>query len=172
MDAEASEATEYRYFWVCWVFQLGWVILDWIGMGCIHRLYYERLVEILFRGDAGSYHFSTVCLQKLPLYMMAGRIGKIGLLLAGWYGQIRQTRQDGGEMQGQMLEGAGSGTPPLAIDVWREAGSVGCHQFYRCCRGGRVFVSVQKNNYNTLHTTPNFNILNDSTKSTYNTIVL
>ena len=59
-------------------------------------------------------------------------------------------------------------SPPLSLEVLRAAGSGGCHQFHWCCWGCRVFVSVKQINHNMLHT----NIVQDSTKSIYNTIVI
>ena len=43
-----------------------------------------------------------------------------------------------------------------AVKVAGMGGNVlGCHTFNRCCRGRRVFVSVQKSNHYMLHTNPN-----------------
>ena len=76
---------------------IGQGILVWIGMNCIHRLHYRRLVGVPFRIDAGSYWFTSVCSEKLDFYAIAGIMGEIGLLLSGW---------DGGGMEGPALAGA------------------------------------------------------------------
>ena len=61
----------------------------------------------------------------------------------------------------------GTGLVALSLDlvVWRVAGSGGCRHFHRRCGGHRVFVSVQQNNDNTLHTNPNCKIVQYSTES-------
>ena len=82
-------------------------------------------------------------------------MGEIGLLLAGWDRRTRRTGWGGGGMEEPEVAGSGSGAMPLDIEVRRAAGSDGCHQFHRCCRGRILFVSVLKNNHNTLHTNPN-----------------
>ena len=83
---------------------IGQGILVWIGMNCIHRLHYRRLVGVPFRIDAGSYWFTSVCSEKLDFYAIAGIMGEIGLLLSGW---------DGGGMEGPALAGARTRAPPL-----------------------------------------------------------
>ena len=99
-------------------------------------------------------------------------MGEIGSLLTGWDGRTGQTRWDGGGMEVPVLEGARLGVLTLDIDVRRAEQSGGCHQFHRCCRGRGVFVSVHQNNHNTLHKNPNYNIVQNSTKSTYDTILI
>ena len=63
--------------------------------------------------------FSPVLSKKLDFYTMAGILGDIGLLLAGWDGQ---TGWDRGRMEGPKLEGARSGSLPLSLEA-RTAGS-------------------------------------------------
>ena len=99
-------------------------------------------------------------------------MGEIGLLLAGWDRRTGRNGWDGGSMEGPSVAGAGLGVLPLALDVRLAAGRGSCHHFHWCCRGHGLFVSVQKKIHNTLHTNPNHNIVQDSTKSTYNIIVL
>ena len=82
-------------------------------------------------------------------------MGEIGLLLAGWDRRTGWNGWDGGGMEEPEVAGSGSGVTQLALEVRREAGSGGCHQFHRCCRGRILFVSVLKNNHNTLHTNSN-----------------
>ena len=62
---------------------IGQGILGWIGINCIHRLHYRRLVGVPFRGDAGSYWFAPVCSEKLAFYAISGILGEIGLMLSG-----------------------------------------------------------------------------------------
>ena len=104
--------------------------------------------------------------------MLYGRMGEIGLLLAGWDGWIGQKGWDMCGMEVLEVAGTRSGAPKLTLEVLRAIRSGGCHHFHRCCRGCGVFVSVQQNNHNTLYTNPNCNILQDSTNSTNNIIVL
>ena len=80
------------------------------------------------------------------------KMGEIGLLLVGWDGQTRRTRWDRGRMEGPALSDAVLGEPALALEVQRVAGSDSCQKFHQCCRGRRVFVPVQQNNHNMLHT--------------------
>ena len=76
-------------------------------------------------------------------------------------------------MEGPALAGARLRAPPLAFEVQRAGVSSSCNQFHRCCRGCVVFVSVQQNNHNMLHTNPNcFYSTIYSTKSKYDAIVL
>ena len=84
----------------------------------------------------------------------------------------RTDRLGQGGMEGPTLPGNRSGAPPLSIEVRRVEVSGGCHQFYRCCRGRGLFLSVQQNNHNTLHTNPNCFLVQDSTKSAYDKILL
>ena len=80
------------------------------------------------------------------------KMGEIGLLLVGWDGQTRRTRWDRGRMEGPALSDNVLGAPPLALEVRRVAGSDSCQKFHQCCRGRRVFVPVQQDNHNMLHT--------------------
>ena len=130
--------------------------MGWIGMDCIHQLHYVRLFGFPFRGDTESYQFTPVCSEKLDFYALAGIMGEIGLLLAGWDGRTGHTRWDGGGMEVPSVGLIGFEAPPLDLGVRRAVGSGGCHQFHQCCRGGRVFVSVQQNNHNVLNQNPNF----------------
>ena len=75
-------------------------------------------------------------------------------------------------MEGPALAGAVSGALPLDIEVRQAEGSGSCHQFHRCYRGSGVFVSVQQKNHNMMHKNQNCNIVQDITKSTYDTILL
>ena len=86
---------------------IGQGILGWIGINCIHRLNYRRLVGVTFRGGAGSYWFAPVCSEKLAFYAIAGILGEIGLMLSGWDGQNRRTGWDWGRMEGPALAGNG-----------------------------------------------------------------
>ena len=81
------------------------------------------------------------------------------------------TKYEGGT-EGPTVASAGSGAPPLALDVRRVVGSGDCHHFHWRCGGCGVFVSVQQNNNNTLDTKPSCKIVQDSTKSTHDMIVL
>ena len=110
--------------------------------------------------------------RKIGFYALVGRMGEIVLLLAVWDIRIGRTRWDGGGVEGKALAGAGLGAPALDIEVWQTAGSGGYHHFHWCCRGGGLFVSVQKNNHNIRQTNPNCNIVQDGTKRTYNTILI
>ena len=80
--------------------------------------------------------------------------------------------KDEGGVEVPTVVGTVSGAPPLGLEVRRLEGSGGCHNFHQCCGGRGVFVSVQKNNNNTLDTKPNCKIVQDSTKSTHDIIVL
>ena len=60
----------------------------------------------------------------------------------------------------------------LALEMRQVAGSVGCHHFHRRSGGQYVFVLVEQYNNNTLHTNLKCKIVQDSTKSNYNTILL
>ena len=151
---------------------MGRGVLGWIWMYCIHRLYYGRLVGVSFREDAGSYCFAPVGQEKLDFYALAGIIEEISLLLSEQDGWTGQTGWYWGGIQGPELEGKSLGAPHLALKVRQGAGSGRCHQFYRCCRGHGAFVSVQQKNHNTLHTNTNYFIVEDGTKSTYNTILI
>ena len=42
------------------------------------------LVGFPYRGDTGSYWFTSFRSEKLAFYVLAGRIGEIGLLLSVW----------------------------------------------------------------------------------------
>ena len=77
-----------------------------------------------------------------------------------------------GRGRGRWIEGSGSRVPPLALNVRQVVESGGLRQFHRCYKGHLLFVSVRQNNHNRLHTNPNYNGVQDSTNSTYNTIVL
>ena len=66
-----------------------------------------------------------------------------------------------------VVVGNGSGAPALVLEVRRAAGSGLYYQFYMCCRGRGVFVSVKQNYHNTLRTNLNCNIVQDITNSTY-----
>ena len=112
-------------------------------MDCIQRLHYAKLVGITFRRDYGSYRFAPFHWEKLYFYVMAGRMGEIGLLLDGWHGRTGQTWWYRCWMEVPLLSGAGSVARSLDLEVRWVSGSGSCHQFHRCCRGGRVFVSVQ-----------------------------
>ena len=85
MDAEAAEATEGGSFLGVSVFLILRRILGCFGMDCIHRLHYGRLVggfpseEMLNR--IGSLRFAQ---RNYIFYALAGIMGEIGLLLAGW----------------------------------------------------------------------------------------
>ena len=96
-------------------------------------------------------------LGEIEFYALSGIMWQIGLLLAERDGMDRPDGPDGkGDgMEGMGIAGAVLGDPPLAIDVRRAEMSSGFNKFHECCRGRRVFVSVQKNSHNTLHTNLN-----------------
>ena len=91
------------------------------------------------------YRFAPVRWYKLAFYALVGRMGEIVLLLAGWDRRIRQTRWDGGELEGPELAGNGSGLSTLAFELRRTTGSGGYHHFHWCCRGARsICISAEK----------------------------
>ena len=94
-------------------------------------------------------------------------MGEIRLLMVGWDGR---TGCGGGVIEGPTVADSGLRVLPLALEVQRTVGSGGCHNFHWCCRGRRVFVSVQKKYHNTLHTNPNCIIVQHSTMSKYDKI--
>ena len=55
-------------------------------------------------------------------------------------------------MERPMVSCARSVFPPLDLELRQVAVFVICHNFHWCCKGRRVFVSVQQNNNITLHT--------------------
>ena len=87
-------------------------------------------------------------------------------------GQTGRTSRDKGKTKGAAVVGARSGAAPLDLEVRRVVGSSCCHQFHWRSGGRRVFVSVQQNNNNALHTNPNCKIVQDITHSMYDMIVL
>ena len=91
-------------------------------MDCIPLMYYGSLVGVPFRGDDGSYRFTLVHLDQLGFYALDGIMGEIGLPLAGWDGRTRRTGWNRGGMEGPALSGAGSGEPPLVLEVQPSAG--------------------------------------------------
>ena len=93
--------------------------------------------------------FSRFVLEKLALYELAGIMGEIGLLLAVWYGQNGWDRGwDRGRMEGPTLAGAGSGAPPLSLEVrsavsGRRRGEVLVStNFVMAARAQSIFVTV------------------------------
>ena len=66
--------------------------LDWDGLYSSAELR-EDFCGVTFKVDAGSYWFTPVRMEKLDFYALAGIMGEIGLLLAGW---DRLTRWDRG----------------------------------------------------------------------------
>ena len=92
-------------------------------------------------------------------------MGEIGFLLAAWDKRNRWVGWYRGGMEGP-------GSISLALEVRWAAESGRCHHFHWYFRGRGVFDSLQKNNYNTLHTNPNYNIVQDSKNITYDIIVL
>ena len=78
------------------------------------------------------------------------RMGRTGLM-----GRRYQKRLDEGNAGGPMIAGNRLGVPPLALEVRWEAGSGSYHLFHWCYKGRRIFLLVQKNNHNMLHTNPN-----------------
>ena len=61
---------------------------------------------------------------------------------------------------------------PLDLEVWWATISGCYHHFHWRFRGRRVFVSVNQNNNNTLHTNPNFKIVQDGKNIMYAMILL
>ena len=80
--------------------------------------------------------------------------------------------QGRGSMEVSPVTAYGLGKPPLVFEVRRVMGSGVWHNFHWCCRGRKLFVSVQQNNNNTLHTNLNCKIEQDITNIVYNVIVL
>ena len=80
--------------------------------------------------------------------------------------------QGRGSMEVSPVTAYGLGNPPLVFEVRRVMGSGVWHNFHWCCRGRKLFVSVQQNNNNTLHTNLNCKIEQDITYIVYNVIVL
>ena len=76
-----------------------------------------------FRVDAGSYWFSPVRSEKLGFYALAGIIGEIGLLLAGWDGRTERTVWYGCGVEGPASEGNGLGAPQFYLDLMQVEGS-------------------------------------------------
>ena len=97
---------------------------------------------------------------------------EIGLPLDVWDRRTGRTGWDGGGMEGSVIAGARFVSSPFDLGVRRATRSGGCHHSHWCCRGQKVFLSVQQNNHNILHTNPKYNIVKDSSNSTYDTIVL
>ena len=73
----------------------------------ICRIHCGRLYVVTFIGDDGSYQFTMIRSEKLVFNALAGIMGEIGLLLAGWDRRTGQTIWGGGEMEGLALAGAG-----------------------------------------------------------------
>ena len=87
-------------------------------------------------------------------------------------GQDKWTERNKVGIEGPNVAVAGLVAPPLALKVRKVAGSGGCHQLHRQFGGSGVFLSVGENINNMLHTNPNFKIVQDSTNSMYDIIVL
>ena len=68
------------------------------------------------------------------------------------------------------VTGTGSVYPPWAIEVRRVEGAFRWHQFYQSCSGCSIFVLVLKETR--LRTNKNYNIVQDSTNSTYDIFIL
>ena len=64
-----------------------------------------------------------------------------------------------------------SGLPPFYLEVKWVTGIGDCYHFYWRFWGCRVFL-VHKNNNNTLHTNPNYQIVQDITNNMYDLIIL
>ena len=76
------------------------------GRSCSGILDWYFLVDSL--GEAsGLYRFDPFCSEKLAFNAMAGIMGEIGLLLAGWYRRTRQTGCYGGGVEGSAVAGSG-----------------------------------------------------------------
>ena len=90
----------------------------------------------------------------------------------GQGGCLDRIRRGEGGIEGPTVAVAGSGAPPLDLGVRRVARSGGFHHFHWRCLGRGVFLLVQQNNNNTLHTNLSCKVLEDSTNNTYNMIVL
>ena len=138
MDAEAAEVTEDGYFWLGLVFLIGWGILGYFGMYCIHRLNYRRLVGG-FLSEETLYRIGWI----LWVSVFLGSLGETGFLFTGWYEEIGflLARWDGliwwggGGMEGPKLAGSGTGAPPLNLEGRKNVGSGGWHQLLWCCKG-------------------------------------
>ena len=63
-----------------------------------------------------------------------------------------------------MVADAGLGAALLDHEAKKKVGISGWHQFYQCCRGNGVFVSMYKNNNKIIHTNIICNIVQHRTK--------
>ena len=79
-----------------------------------------------------------------------------------------RTVRDRDGMEVPKVEGDRLGAPPLALEVRRVTVIDACHHFHQSCGESGLFVLVQQNNNNTLHTNTECNILQYGTNSTYN----
>ena len=78
--------------------------------------------------------------DKLYFYALNGKMGEIGLLLAGKDRRTRQTRWDRqtgktgwdkGGTERPTVVGARLGDPPLSLELQRVMGSGDCHHFHQ-----------------------------------------
>ena len=87
------------------------------------------------------------------------------------YWRDRNRRDEGGADELRVVEKIFL-APPLDLEVGRETGIRGCHQFHQCCRGSGVILSVHQSNRSMMRTNMNCYMELESTNSTYHTIVI
>ena len=75
-------------------------------------------------------------------------------------------------MKLMMIAGPILVAPPLSLEVRQVVGSGSCHNFNRCYDGSALFVSVKKKYNNRLHTNKNCRVVQNSTNSAHNIILI
>ena len=89
-----------------------------------HQMHFGTFSGFLFREHSELYRFAPVCLKKLGSYALAVMMEKLACCwLDGMYGPDRPDGMgwDRVGMEGTVLVGAGSGAPPLALEVQQVA---------------------------------------------------
>ena len=141
-----------RTGWEVWGWYKGWTKGDMlVDARSGWASWYLSLFWFVFAG-------SSYCLDKLGVWG-AWPYRRDWLARTGWTDlMIRRylTGRYKGRAGGLMVTGEGLGPTLLALEMRWATRSGGCHHFHWYYRGCGVSVSVQRSNYNMLHSNPNW----------------